>query len=127
MIGPRPRATLVLLFVFAAGMFAGVAVDRHVLNPSAVLVLGSPEEYEAAMTDLIEVVGLDDRQIRQVHEILANRQATVQAMWEQLRPEVQGAMLDVHADIAALLRPDQVERFHEWLASRGGHHPQPQH
>ena len=50
----------------------------------------------------------------------------VQLKWEQLRPEVQDAMRQVHIDIAELLHSDQRKRFHDWLTRRREQHLQHQ-
>lgn len=117
MMGPRVRAGAVLLFVFAAGVFAGLFFERHHWAPTSA-AMSVAAEHEAAIAELKEVVGLDDEQVEQVHAILAERQQIVQHMWEQLRPEVQSAMRQVHNEIAELMRPDQRERFHDWLTRR---------
>jgi len=114
MIGQRMVAGIVLLFVFALGGIAGVFFDRHHLVPRP----GAPtaaEVHEAAMADLEEFLDLDETQVEQIHAVLANRQHLVQQAWEQVRPEVQSAMLEVHVEIAALLRPEQREHYHAWL------------
>jgi len=118
MIGPRVRAGAVLLCVFAAGALAGTAVERHQLGrvAASVSLLG---EGEVAITELRAFLDLDDEQVAQIHAILADNQHTVQLMWEQFRPEVQAAMREVHMEIAALLRPDQAERFHNWILRHG--------
>ena len=46
--------------------------------------------------------------------------------WEELRPEVQNAMRQVHTDIGELLHPEQRGRFHEWLIRRREQHLQHQ-
>jgi hypothetical protein len=117
MMGPRVRAGVVLLFVFALGVLIGTAFERHRSAPP-LATMSAAEEHEAAMVELREVVGLDDEQVAQVHAILAERQQIVQQTWEQFRPEVQAAMRQVHIEIAKLLRPDQRERFHDWLTRR---------
>jgi Spy/CpxP family protein refolding chaperone len=117
MTGQRILAGVVLLSVFSLGAFVGIFVDRHnsLRDPAGV----SPEEvHEAAMVELREELGLDEEQIQQIHAIMADRQELVQRIWEQLRPELQAAMTDVHAEIAALLRPEQRQRFHDWLQRR---------
>jgi hypothetical protein len=118
MIGPRLRAAAVLLVVFAVGSFAGTAFERHhiVRVAESVSLLG---ENEVAMTELSEFLDLDDEQVAQVHAVLAENQHVVQLMWEEFRPEVQAAMREVHMDIAAVLRPDQAERFHAWILRHG--------
>ena len=129
MLGPRIRAGAVLLFIFALGILAGVAYERHqAVRPLA--TMSAADEHEAAMAELQELLELDEDQVAQIHKILAERQQMVQRKWEQLRPEVQNAMRQVHIDIAELLHPDQRERFHDWLMRRreqnqGRHQPIP--
>jgi Spy/CpxP family protein refolding chaperone len=117
MIGNKVRAGLALLFTFVAGALAGVFFERHRAD-QALSALSAGEMHEAAMAELREAVDLDDRQIEQIQAVMAERQEVVQRVWEQLRPEVVNAMQEVHADIAELLRPDQRQRFNEWLIRR---------
>ena len=125
MMGPRARAGGVLLFIFALGVLAGVAYERHfVARP--LTTMSAADEHEAAMAELQELLELDEDQVAQIHRILAERQHMVQLKWEQLRPEVQDAMRQVHADIGELLHPDQRKRFHEWLIRRRAQHLQQQ-
>lgn len=125
MMGPRVRAGAVLLFIFALGVLAGIAYERHLAaHPPA--TMSAADEHEAAMAELQELLELDEDQVTQIHEILAERQQMVQRKWEQLRPEVQGAMRQVHIDIAELLHPNQRKRFHDWLTRRREQHVQQQ-
>jgi len=125
MMGPRVRAGGVLLFIFALGVLAGVAYERHfVARP--LLTMSAADEHEAAITELRELLDLDEEQVAQIHRILAERQQLVQRKWEELRPEVQNAMRQVHTDIGELLHPDQRGRFHEWLIQRRKQHLQHQ-
>ena len=126
MMGPRARAGTVVVFVFATGVLAGMAYERHFSHRSGV-VLSAAAEHEAAIAELRDVVGLDDSQLAEVHTLLSERQEVVQHMWEQLRPEVQSAMEQVHNEIAELLRPDQLQRFHDWLTQRREQGLQSQH
>ena len=114
MIGPRVRAGAVLLCVFAAGALAGTAFERHHIGRTAasISVMG---ESGVAIAELTDYLDLDEEQVAQIHAVIAANQNTVELMWEQFRPGVQDAMRDVHLEIAALLRPDQAERFHRWL------------
>ena len=117
MIGQRVVAWVVLLLVFALGALTGIFVERHhSVAPSR--ELSAEEVHEAAMAEMQEVLGLDEQQIEQIHAVLADHQQLVQRAWEQLRPEVQAAMREVHLEIAGLLRPDQIERYHDWLTRR---------
>lgn len=118
MIGPRVRAGVVLLGVFTAGALAGTGFERHHLGRMAasMSLLG---EQEVAITELRKFLDLDDEQVAQIAAILAANQETVQLMWEEFRPAVQTAMRKVHTQIADLLRPDQVSRFHAWIMRHG--------
>jgi hypothetical protein len=114
MMGQRVWAGTALLFVFALGVFAGAFYERHhAARPTA--GLSGAEVHEAAMAELEEVLGLDAAQIEQIHAVLAARQEFVQEAWEQVRPQVQSAMQEIHVEIAELLRPEQRQAYHEWL------------
>jgi uncharacterized membrane protein len=115
----RVVAGVVLLFVFVLGALAGVFVERH--HYHSVARSGGPsaaEVHEAAMAEMHETLGLDEEQTEQIHAVLARHQQLVQRTWEQVRPEVQSAMREVHIEIAELLRPEQRERYHEWLSQQ---------
>lgn len=119
MMKQRVVAGIVLLFVFVLGALAGVFVERH--HYHSVARSGGPsaaEVHEAAMAEMNEALGLDEEQIEQIHAVLARHQQLVQRTWEQVRPEVQNAMREVHIEIAELLRPEQRERYHEWLSQQ---------
>ena len=128
MIGPRMRAGAVVLFVFAAGALTGVAVERHHLWPGTAPTSSgsSASAHTEALANLREAVGLSDEQVAQVHALMANQQQVVQLSWEELRPEVQAAMRHVHAEIAKLLRPDQLSRYHDWIVERRQQSRRPQ-
>ncbi len=125
MSGPGLRAAAALLFVFAAGVFAGIFLDRHHLMAPATDATPA-QEHARALADLRESLELDEHQMDRIHAILADNQQIVQQMWEQLRPEVQTAMRHVHEEIAEQLRPEQIDRFHDWL-NRHGTGPGPTH
>lgn len=117
MTGPRIRAAIALLAVFALGVVAGIWFERHhsASGPWPMTPMTAAEQHRAAMAELREVLDLDDEQVEQIHAILAERQEVVEKMWELLRPEVQREMRDVHEEIVEILRPEQRERFHDWL------------
>lgn len=124
MMRQRILAGVVLLFVFVLGALAGVFVERH--HYHSVSRSGGPsaeEVHEVAMAEMQEVLGLDEGQIEQIHAVLARHQQHVQHVWEQVRPQVQSTMNEVHAEIAELLRPEQRERYHEWLTEQSEESP----
>ena len=115
------RAGAVLLVVFAAGVLAGVVLQRHHSVPP-VAAMSAAEEHEAAMAEMTEALALDQDQVAQIHAIMVQHQNVVQLKWEELRPEVQAAMGQVHAAIADILHDDQISRFHRWLSHRREQH-----
>ena len=117
MSSQRLRAVVVLLFVFALGGLTGVFLDRHHFVPSP-LELSAEALHNAAMSELQMALNLDDDQMAQIHAVLARHQDEVQTAWEALRPEVLSAMQNVHVEIADLLRPEQRDLYHVWLAKR---------
>lgn len=119
-MGSRGRAGLVLIAVFAAGLLGGVALERHLFG-AAPRVATPREAHAAAMSDLVEALDLDQEQTARVHEIIASNHRVVQGAWEELRPRVQNAMTNVNREIAGILRPDQRQRFHDWLEARAEH------
>ena len=114
MTGPRVWAGMALLFVFSLGAFTGVFYERHHASPRTP-DLTATELHETAMAELVEVLDLDDDQLEKIHAVLADRQQLVQDVWEQVRPEVAAAMQEIHTEIGNLLRPEQRQRYHEWL------------
>jgi len=121
-MGTGIRAGAVLLFVFAAGALAGMVFERH-HGFSTPATRSAVEEHEAAMAELTEALGLDHDQMEQIHAIMVEHQHVVQLKWEELRPEVQEAMRQVHSAIADILHADQIPRFHDWLRNRRAEHP----
>ena len=121
MIGPRLRAGAVVLFVFAAGVLAGIAFERHYWV-SAPQVVSPEDHHEAAMAELRDVLDLTDEQANQIEAIVEERAKFVQDKWEQLRPELQNEMQRVHVEIAELLTPEQIALYHEWLTRQPANH-----
>ena len=114
MMGQKLMATVVLVSVFSLGAVTGIFFDRHhaiSLDHS----LSPGELHEAAMAEMVDVLRLDDQQLERIHNILMDRQELVQRAWERMRPQVSEAMAEVHAEIAEVLTPEQVVRYHEWL------------
>jgi len=130
-MGPKLLAAVVVVAVFALGAVAGIAVHGHLGAPLHGPMHQAPatanELHDAAMAELRIQLELTDEQVAAIDSIVARRQETVQRMWEQLRPEVQGAMRDVHEEITALLSPDQRAHFHEWLLAQRQLHETPLH
>lgn len=133
-MGPKTIAAMVLVVVFALGGVAGYVLHGHLGAPARAVTfdaVSGAELHARAMGELRQQLGLTDEQVAAIEAIVQDRQEIVQHMWEQLRPQVQAAMSEVHAEIAALLSPEQRERFHAWLQQQRQahevqvHEPQP--
>ena len=116
-MSPGIRATAVLASVFALGVIAGMAIETH-WAPHSPYGVSATAEHEAAMAELRELLELDDQQVAEIEGVIAQHQRTVELHWEQLRPEVQSAMRNVHQEISELLTDEQRRRFHRWLTDR---------
>ncbi|NKB87263.1 MAG: hypothetical protein GKS06_03460 [Acidobacteria bacterium] len=127
MTGLGVRAAGALLCVFVLGVVTGLAIERHLVARPTVTLIAGAGEHDRRMGELRDALDLDEAQVDEINALVATHQTAVQVLWEQLRPEVQAAMQDVHLEISELLRPEQRERFHDWLmshqeAAAEGHH-----
>ena len=109
----RVRAIGSLAAVFVLGGAAGIATDRAwAARQSSALM--SDEALIAAMR---RELALDSTQEQQVRAILARHQREVDSAWTQIRPNVHAAIGMAQMEIAMLLRPDQRQRFRDWIKS----------
>ena len=113
----RLTAAVVLLLVFALGALTGTIIERH-RSTRPPKLMSAEEEHKAAMAELRDILDLDDEQVAQIYDILHKHRGVVERTWEELRPEVQQAMQQVHIEIGEMLRPDQRKKFHQWLMER---------
>jgi hypothetical protein len=95
-----------------------MVVDRYRLRPLTATSAAAHVSHEAMMSELRQVLDLDEAQMAAIERVFAAHQQTVQHAWEQLRPEVQEAMVRVHDEVTTLLRPEQRERFERWVRER---------
>lgn len=115
----RVRALLALAATLACGLVAGVALGRTWLAPRPAAAL-TEESLLAAMA---RDVGLDADQVKAVRAVLERHQRSVDSAWRAVRPNVHAAIMASQAEIAAILHPDQRERYARWLRNAHGNMP----
>ena len=109
----RWRTVIASLSLLILGAAAGITIDR--------VLHRSPDGHTLLMEDVQEdPLGVMDRfldlspeQRERVAAVLASRQATLDTVWESTHIRLQATMDSVVDEIAAVLDPDQAERFRQ--------------
>jgi Spy/CpxP family protein refolding chaperone len=129
---------LFVALVFVAGAGAGVMVAprlapvRHV-PPRAFEGrpgpgLRGPNGERRRLAPLIaRDLGLDADQQQKLSEVFARRRGRLEAIQKNVRQQFEAEQKELRKEIRAILRPDQMEKFDEWLqrAERRRRHPGP--
>jgi hypothetical protein len=110
------KVWLLLALVFAAGFAGGVVTTRAVAKRLVQRMAANPGQFRARIErDLARQVRLDSNQRAQVQRILRESQERLRAEREKIQPEVLAIMRDTHDRISDLLKPEQRERFEQFL------------
>jgi hypothetical protein len=110
-VSARVRAFLALGATLACGLVAGVALGRTWLAPRPPAAMSE----EALLAAMARDVGLDGAQVQAVRAVLDRHQRTVDSAWRAVRPNVHAAIMASQTEIAAILHPEQRERYARWL------------
>ena len=118
----RLWAGLFVLVVFVAGLAAGVVVIR--LSPGPEAGFGRPgapgrpggsppARMNERLIDRMAAAGMDltPEQARQLRAVFATRQGRLRDMNEEIRGLFEAQQVQMNADIAEILTPDQMEVF----------------
>ncbi len=112
------KAVLGVALVFLLGMIAGglltARVFRHRIQQA--VLGGSPMVRELIVRRLSWQLRLDADQRGQVRTVVAETQRELQALRAQTRPQAQRILTDAEAQVRAVLRPDQAEKFDRLVA-----------
>jgi len=116
----RGMALGLAALLFVSGMAAGVAVDRWVAGArehgeDSRLSRHRPEVQARRYA---ERLGLDEAQERKVEEILRRTWTATRKAIEPIDPEVDAIRRRGDADIRALLRGDQLQRFDDMVTEQ---------
>lgn len=118
---PR-RARLVglslLAGMLAAGLLAGVALDRAFAHRAP----GSGRDAcEGRRTHMFERLDLTSAQRERVDAILERRRGSMEAIWRETGPRMRALVDSTEAEIRQVLRPEQRERFDQLKEERRAH------
>ena len=109
----KARAVLGALSLIVLGAVLGIAVDRQLHSsdghgPSAVL-------HDIMMSSFEERLDLTAEQRRQIDSIVGARHNSLRNAWQMLHTQLGAAVDTVHAEVEAILTPEQRVAFREWL------------
>lgn len=109
----KARAVLAALSLIVLGAVLGIALDRHLHSseghgPAAAL-------HGIMMSSFEERVDLTAEQRRQIDSIVGARHNSLRNAWQMLHTQLGAAVDTVHAEVEAILTPEQRIQFREWL------------
>ena len=116
----RARAVLGVLSLLVLGAVAGIAIDRHVVSRDHAITAAA--FHEMTMSALEERLDLTADQRRRIDSIVVARHNTLRHAWQMLHAQLGAAVDTVHAEIEAVLTPEQRAAFREWLHEVGPNH-----
>ena len=117
---------LFVALVFAAGAGTGVMVAPR-LTPDRVGprafeggrpwpgVRGPNGERRRLAPLLAQELGLDADQQQKLSEVFARRRGRLEAIQQNVRQQFEAEQKELRQEIQAILRPDQMQKFEEWL------------
>lgn len=116
-----PRAVILLLLVFSAGVAGGVALERLWLGaPAAAAAEDSPkEDGEKGEGTVIErfsdELELTSGQEARIDTILKHYRARMHEMWKEVRPRYRALVDSVRSEIEGELTEEQVRQYRKLL------------
>jgi Spy/CpxP family protein refolding chaperone len=116
--GPVLLAVLSVLAALAAGVALGIFLDRALLLRWEGRRHGEGPPPDRVSRWLDRRLDLDDAQRAALREVLDRRRDRFQEIAMRHRPEVEALRDSTTAEIRALLRPDQREKYDRMLARR---------
>lgn len=109
------KAVLGLILVFLLGLFTGALLTGMVVKHKVKTFLQHPGETVSAAVEkqLTGNLNLDATQKQQVHDYFQQNLQQRKQLQMQIQPQVQTLNLQTFEQINAVLRPDQLEKFHQ--------------
>ncbi len=120
-IMPKSRlsAGIYLLLVFLSGALVGGFSHRLYMTRSVSAAPRNPEEWRKKyVSEMRERLGLDERQLTELQQILDDTRKKFQQMRDQEKPIAQKIQNEQIERVRAMLRPDQQQRYDEFRAER---------
>ncbi len=115
---PRQRRwwvyLLLSLVIFASGGAAGVGATLIVLRNRVLYAIHHPREMPVKIAaNMRRPLQLSDEQVRQVEQILSQRQQMLQDIRRRVQPQVEAELDRVEQQVAEVLDRQQRERWRE--------------
>ena len=133
MSGSRAQAAIVLLFTFAAGTAAGIAVDRLNLFSTAAQAderseqvsasrgqSGNRFERQTTIERFADDLALTGTQHGEIEGILEHYRTAARSMWSEMRPQYRILMDSIRVRIEDVLDEQQVAQYRALLEERYG-------
>ena len=110
-----------IALVFVAGFAGGVVATKVFVRQMVAESAAHPERTRTHVEQNTEMnlnrkLRLDQQQREQVRQILKDSQARLRVVREDFQPKFNAIVLETRTNIAVLLKPEQQERFEEFLA-----------
>jgi shikimate kinase len=122
---PRRRRwwvhVLLSLVIFASGGAVGVGATLIVLRNRVLYAIHHPREMPVRIAaGMRRPLQLSDEQVRQVQQILSQRQQVLQNIRRRVQPEVEAELDRVEQQVAEVLDNQQREWWREYFAHLRG-------
>lgn len=114
---PWVMITLLVLFAFAGGFVAGGSTAFLTLAGKLKHSIHHPDEFPTAAARVMKVrLSLSDVQQAEVENVMRRHQQKLLAIYRRTQPEFVGELNQMETEIAAILTPQQGERFRQHMA-----------
>ncbi len=115
-VRPRRRrwvSVLLSLGLLISGMVIGSGATLIIVQRVVQHRLRHPEELpDRAVARLKKPLDLSDEQATQIRSIVRQRMARLQSMRHEWQPRLEAELDGLEKDVAAVLKPDQVGKWH---------------
>ena len=112
MLTSKRKAQLIVVTAFILGVAVGMSGQYLLSHPAPPPAASTPDNVADEMT---RAVKLDQAQRSQVIKILGDCQKQSQDLREQTHPQFQAVRENARNRIRALLSPEQLVSFNEWI------------
>ncbi|MDT8436892.1 MAG: hypothetical protein RRA92_09065 [Gemmatimonadota bacterium] len=121
---PRGRVALLLFATLLAGAALGVAVDRRIVSADApahaeVERDRRDRDERAVIERFADELALTPEQRSAIAPILKDTRTRMREAFDRVRPEYRAIVDSARARIEAVLTPDQVQQYREYLKRDG--------
>ena len=111
------KPILLLVLVFAAGVFVGIAGTRIAVRNFIRRAVHEPNFLRTRVErDLARQLKLDAAQQDRVRQALVEAQGELKAVGADVRPRLRAVLAKANAGIESALTPEQREKYHRILA-----------